>query len=587
MRVLLLHPDDDFHGSWTREHWDSVIDTGRAPQSFYGEQSAALGCPVFSIFDLAIEVEDLRIWRPLLEAGMGRVVDRFGIDWWDVISLLVQPEMQEVRLAARLADKLIGCRTLASSRLSLTAQVLSLQLGIPLQVLDQGGKRLVPRILRRGTTALKNLSFDQLRQVVYDKYDPHYSLRRRLGRPPLPSTAVDPVVLLPSAYSNVTKTSFGYARMLPEQKFLSILARESGAVSPVPPNVQMGTLASFATKKLDREELRSLELRWHQLEQSMMEQSLLEQSELRPSVELGIIKRARRWLRWGMAVRDAWIRVFETQSVVSCLSADDTNPYTRIPLLLAEQRGIPAVACHHGALDGRMAFKKPRFSSYLAKGEMERDYLERVCGIDASRIRPGAIPPPTRNGASLWHPNAPWIVFFTEPYETDLWRVKAIYRELLPRLVAVARSSGKTLILKLHPFEGIRQRQRLVAQTLSETVAQSDRGLVSITNSPLSPEILQKTWCAVTVESTVASECALVGIPVFLCGWLRHAYLGYTRQYVRFGVGRMLESPDDLLRIPAMLDETTPKLDTAARPVNEISPEALSDVLGSPNPARA
>jgi len=40
-----------------------------------------------------------------------------------------------------------------------------------------------------------------------------------------------------------------------------------------------------------------------------------------------------------------------------------------------------------------------------------------------------------------------------------------------------------------------------------------------------------------------------VGIPAFLCAWLRHAYAGYVPQYVRFGVGRMLECPDDLLRI--------------------------------------
>jgi hypothetical protein len=583
MRVLLLHPDDDFHGSWTSEHWDSVIDLGRAPKSFYSERSAALGCPVFSIFDLAVEVEDLQIWRQLLEPGMGRVVDRFGIDWWDVISLLLHPELQEVRLAFRLAEKLTGCRTLAVSRLSVTAEVLRLRLGIPLHVLDQGlAKRLVPRILRRSATAAKNLNLEQLRQVVYDKYDPHYRWRRRLADPPPLLPRPEPVVLLPSAYSNVTRAAFSYARILSGQRFLLILARESGAVSPVPPNVQTACLAGFATTKLDRHELQKLELCWQQ-----MEQSLQEDAEFRFSILLGILQKGRRWLRWGMAVRDAWVRVFETQPVMSCLSADDTNPYTRIPLLLAEQRGIPAVACHHGALDGRMAFKKPRFSNYLAKGEMERDYLERVCGTDACRIRIGAAASPTRNSASLWDEGAPWIAFFTEPYETDLWRAEAIYRELLPQLVATARSSGKTVMLKLHPFEGARQRQRLVARILSETVTESDRKLVSITDAPLSREILQKTWCAVTVESTVASECALLGIPVFLCGWLRHAYTGYAPQYVRFGAGRMLESPDDLARIPELLDAAIPGSEIPGRLVQGISPEALSDILWSRNQARA
>lgn len=570
MRVLLLHPDDDFHGSWTRQHWDSVIDLGRAPKSFYEEWRAALGCPVFSIFDLAVEVEDLQIWHHLLAPGMGRVVDRFGIDWWDVISLLLQPELQDVRLALRLAEKLQGCRTLTVSQSSVMAEALRVQLGIPLQVLHGGlRKRLVRSVLRRGR-AVANLTFEQLRQVVYDKYDPHYRWRKKLAPARSSKSKSEPVVLLPTAYSNVTKTAFSYARILPERKFLLILARESAAVSPVPANVETVGLAGFATKSCDRDELQSLEGGWKQLEQSLQEHPAF-----RLPVHLEILKKGPRWLRWGLAVRDAWMRVFETRAVVSCLSADDSNPYTRIPLLLAGQRGIPAVACHHGALDCRMAFKNPRFSNYLAKGEMERDYLERICGVEASRIRIGAAAPRTRENPSVWSERAPGITFFTEPYETDFWRVEAIYREVLPRLCSAARRSGKTVVLKLHPFESARQRRSLVKRILSE----DDRKLVSVTDAPLSGEILRQTWCAVTVESTVAFECASAGVPVFLCGWLRHAYAGYAPQYVRFGVGRMLEVPDDLLRIPDLLRASMPVADTARRLVQPISPEALSEVL--------
>jgi hypothetical protein len=573
MRVLLLHPDDDFDGSWTRHHWDSVVDLGRAPKSFYDARSAELGCPVFSVFDLAVEVADLQIWRLLLALGMGCVVDRFGIDWWDVISLVLQPELQDVQFALRLAEKLRACRTLAVSRPSVTAEVLRLQLGIPLQVLSQRlRKRLVPRILRRGATAAANLSFVQLRQVVYDKYDPHYRWRRRVAwaRTQSAKWKSEPVVLLPSAYSNVTKAALSYAGILPEQKFLLVLARESGAISRVPPNVETVLLAGFAKKGCDRNELQRLEACWKQ-----MEQSLEEHAAFRWAVQIGILKNGPRWLRWGLAVRDAWVRVFEMRSVAGCLSADDSNPYTRIPLLLAEQRGLPAVACHHGALDCRMAFKNLRFSNYLAKGEMERDYLEHVCGVDANRIRIGAPWSPLRENASIWSERAPWITFFTEPYETDLWRVEAIYREVLPRLCVAARRAGKTIVLKLHPFESARQRRRLVARILSA----DDRKLVSVTDAPLSREIFQQTWCAVTVESTVAFECASLGIPVFLCGWLRHAYAGYAPQYVRFGVGRMLEFPDELLCIPDMLRAVMPDSDIARRLVQAISPEALAEVL--------
>src|SRR5208282_2360227 len=581
MRVLLLHPDDAFHGSWTRQHWDSVIDLGRAPRSFYDERSAELGCSVFSVFDLAVEVADLQTWRQLLELGMGQVVDRFGIDWWDVISHMLHPELQDVRLALRLAEKLSGCRTLAVSRPSATAEALRLQLGIPLQVLHGGlRKRLVRSVLRRGR-ALANLSFEQLRQVVYDKYDPHYRWRKTLAGSPAQSSKwkskwkSESVVLLPSAYSNVTKTALSYAKILPEQKFLLVLARESEAVSPVPANAETTRLAAFATNECDRNELQKLENCWRK-----MEQSLQQHPAFRLPVQIGILKKGPRWLRWGLAVRDAWVQVFETRSVAGCLSADDSNPYTRIPLLLAEQRGIPAVACHHGALDCRMAFKNLRFSTYLAKGEMERDYLERGCGVGGGRIRIGAAAAaaPGQENASLWREDAPWIVFFTEPYETDFWRAEAIYREVLPRLCAAARDSGKTVMLKLHPFESARQRRRLVKRTLNER----DRKLVSVTDAPLSGEILRNTWCAVTVESTVAFECASRGIPAFLCGWLRHAYSGYAPQYVRFGAGRMLESPDDLLRISDMLGSAMPGPDSARRLVQAISPEALSEVLCPP-----
>lgn len=579
MRVLLLHPDDDFRGSWTNQHWDSVVDLGRAPKAFYEQCSAQLGCPVFSIFDLAREAEDVQIWRGLFELGMGRVVDRLGIDWWDVVGLLLQPELQDVRLALRLAEKLSGCRTLAVSQPAMIADAVQLELGIPMEELHRGLRKRLVRSVRRRAGAVANLSFAQLRQVVYDKYDPHYVWRRKVARSPAQaskrksSSEAEPVVLLPTAYSNVTKTALSYARVLPEQKFLLVLARESGAVSPVPANVQMASLAAFATKKCDPSELRELEVRWKQ-----MEQSLQEHAAFRLPVQIGILKKGPRWLRWGLTVRDAWNQVFETQPIVGCLSADDSNPYTRIPLLLAEQRGIPAVACHHGALDCRMAFKKLQFSNYLAKGEMERDYLERICGVDAGRIRIGAASAPPRENPSLWSQHAPWIVFFTEPYETDLWRVEAIYRQVLPRLCAAARNSGKTVVLKVHPFESARHRRRLVSRILS----QEDQKLVSVTDAPLSREILQKTWCAVTVESTVAFECASVGIPAFLCGWLRHAYAGYAPQYDRFGVGRMLESPDDLLHIPETLRAAIPASDTPSRLVQAISPRRLLEVLCQP-----
>ena len=567
MRVLLLHPEDDFSGPWKDQHWDWIVDLARAPRSFYDKWSAALGCPVSSIYDFAVEIEDARIWRDLFAVGTGRVVDRFGLDWWDVVGLSLHADLQDVRLASRLAEKIGGSCTLTASRPSLLASAVQLHLGAPMQVLQSRFDARLRNRVTRYRTALRNLSFGQIRQVAHDKFDPHYRWRRNFA-PPVVSSS-QPVVLLPTAYSNVSKTALNYARLLPDQQFLLVMARESGAVPRVPPNVQSASLAAFADERSDKGELPGLENSWAHLERL-----LGEHPEFSLAVRLGLVNQGLQFLRRGISVRDAWNRVFENFSVVGCLSADDSNPYTRIPLILASRRGVPAVACHHGALDFRMAFKVPEFSTYLAQGEMERDYLEQICGVDSRRIHVGAASAGPRS-AMLWSNDAPWIIFFTEPYETDLWRAEAIYREVLPRLCSAARQCGKTVVLKLHPFETAAQRQRLVHTSLAE----ADQKLVSVIASPVSPEILQSTWCAVTVESTVACECASAGIPAFLCGWLKHAYAGYALQYARFGVGRILDAPEEILRIPEMIERSMPSPVVAGRLTQPIAPEALAEIM--------
>ena len=570
MRILLVHPEDDFNGPWKKRHWDWVVDLARAPKSFYEQRSSEFGCACSSIYDFALEMEDVRAWRDLFALGRGRAVDRYGLDWWDIVGLSLHPDLQDIRLGVRLAEKLGANSTLTATRPSLLARAVQLHSGAPLQVLQSRiDARVRHRVVRYGR-ALRDLELCQLRQVTHDKLDPHYRWRRNFVRD-VPSS-VEPVVLLPTAYSNVSKTVLNYARLLPDQKFLLVAARDSGAVAQVPANVQTVSLAAFADEPSDRSELSDAEKSWAELERW-----LGRHSEFSAAVTLGVVHQGLQFLRRGISVRNAWNRVFEEWPVVGCLCGDDANPYTRIPLILAARRNLPAVACHHGALDFRMAFKVPQFSTYLAQGEMEHDYLVNVCGVDRGGILDGAAKPPALT-AGLWSNDAPWIVFFTEPYETDLWRADAIYREALPRLCALARQCGKRLVLKLHPFETVAQRQRLV----NRISGKADRGLVSVVDSPMSPEILRNTWCAVTIESTVACECASAGIPVFLCAWLKHAYCGYIQQYARFGVGRILEAPDDLLHIPGMFEQAIPSSDVALRLSRQITPDELADALLQP-----
>jgi hypothetical protein len=412
---------------------------------------------------------------------------------------------------------------------------------------------------------LQNLGGGQIRQVLYDKYDATYSWRRRLASRPKPS--LEAVVLLPSAYGNVSRTELAYARLLPEQTFLLVTAREHAAIAPLPENVRSVELAAYARPDSSGD-LAMLTEKW-----AVLEQRLTANPVLRTAFKLGVAGRVASLLRWGLAVRDAWKAIFDAEEVVGCLSADDVNPYTRVPLILARQKGIRSIACHHGAFDSRLAYKQPDSDIYLAKGAMEEDYLLRVCGVEQNRVQVGA--PEWPQEIPVYDAGAPWLVYFSEPYEIGFWRTEAIYREILPHLCQVARSHQKKVVLKLHPFENAKHRWRM----LRDLLAPDDLELVSVVTAPMSPEILRRTWCAVVGVSTAALDCVLAGIPTFLCGWLRLTHVDYAEQFARFSVGRILERPEDLLRISALMAGARPEAELAGNLIRRIEPAVLASVL--------
>src|SRR4029077_15826283 len=129
MKVLLLHPEDAFDHSYSTQHWDLIVDLGRAPTGTYERWSRQTGCPVISIYDHAEEIEDLYCLRELLQLGAGRVVDRWGIDWWEIFSLEIASGVQRAILVHRLSKELpVNC-DLYSSRVDPVATALQRLLG--------------------------------------------------------------------------------------------------------------------------------------------------------------------------------------------------------------------------------------------------------------------------------------------------------------------------------------------------------------------------------------------------------------------------------------------------------------------------
>lgn len=541
MKVLLLHSDDDLsRGPWAHQPWGRVIDLGIAGPTTYDGWSHLFHCPVEPLPKL--QLEDLRQVRQTLLSKLGPMTDAHGMDWWELISIHYHERLERIFALEKLAEQIGSGDEVFVSRNGFDAQVMQLLLGRPVPPLlaaDSSFKRM-----RRKFGDAAKLGIAQIGQILGDKYDPAYRIRRWTSRNS--QSCERPVVLLPTAYVNVSRTALAYAAALANRDFLLVATRQSGWVARPPQNVKAVWLKSYAPEKRSNHEYEYLLGCWRKLHAEFRDCP-----ELSVLSQLGALDCVPSMLRDGLGVRDAWVQVFEREPVTAVLCADDSNISTRLPLLIARSRGLPTIACHHGALDGRYLVKRNHADVILAKGRMEKDYLVRVCGVAEEEVEIGA---PPRENFSPWPRQKNAIVFFSEPHENAGGRCLELYREVLPGLAEIASASQRQLVIKLHPQESRRERQGLVNAVLTA----KQKEAVRIVEGRLSEELLQETWFAVTVVSTTAVECTLRGIPVFLCAWLDYANYRYAEQFIRFGAGARLVSREEIPEIPGRVEAFSP-----------------------------
>ncbi len=395
---------------------------------------------------------------------------------------------------------------------------------------------------------MRRFSSAQIKEILLDKYDSGYRWRSRLAAKL--QACPQPVVLLPSAYVNVSRMAAAYAALLPEQSFLLVAARQSARQFDPPENVQVRDLASYATSDFPEGEAHPLLACWTKLQVEL--QAI---PELRLLAQAGILESFPGWLRDGLGCRNAWREVLEREPVSAVVCGDDSNMTTRLPVLLAARRGIPTADFHHGAFDGRYLLKRLASDVYLTKSEMEREYLSRVCGLPQERL---IVAPPKSASAAVPFELRPRpgaaAIFFSEPYELAEMRAEEVYREVVPPLARLAQEQGRSLIIKLHPFESRSQRAAVVRDVLSLDLAK----VVTLVDGPLTSELMSKAWLGVTVESSAALDCLEHGVTCFLCAWLAHSPYGYLEQYVRFGVGEVLDDVSQIAEIPGRLARLKP-----------------------------
>src|SRR5580704_15544671 len=225
-----------------------------------------------------------------------------------------------------------------------------------------------------------------------------------------------------------------YASILPEQSFLLVATRRSGTHFDPAPNVTCTDLAAYAGGPEPQAEYRQLLGKWKNLRTG-----LARLPEMDLLLRAGLMESFPNYFRDGLTIRNAWRNVLSEERIVAVMCGDDSNIYTRLPVLLARQQGIPTLDFHHGALDGRFLMKELPSDLYLAKGEMEQDYLLRVCGLPAERVIVAGPPPPQAIPAhERERDESSPILFFSEPYEAGGLRAEEIYRELLPPLARLA-----------------------------------------------------------------------------------------------------------------------------------------------------
>jgi len=473
------------------------------------------------------------------------LVDEEGIDWWELISLLWAPDALSVLMLQRVAAQFKPAADLWATRESGSVSLLAKLLASPVRSFEGTLlERWAARTMRYAGLA-RRLSAVQVKEIFLDKYDAGFRLRSRFAASQ--ERCSDPVILLPSAYGNVSSMAAAYAKLLPRQAFLLVATRQSARRFAPPGNVEVRDLAAYGRSDARTDEFGSLAERWERLKGALQDVP-----ELRVLSEAGVFDPFRAWLRDGLRARDAWREVLEREPVSGVLCGDDSNRYTRLPVLLAARRRLPTVDFHHGAFDGRYALKDLPCDVYLAKNEMEREYLLRVCALPEERVVIGA---PAHEFIPRAEERSPGgetsAILFSEPYEIAGMRAEEVYRELLPQLCRVVREYNRRLIVKLHPFENRAQR----CAVLQKILDREDGKLVSVVDGPLTARLLSQTWFGITVESTSVMDCVQNGVTCFLCGWLALSPYEYVEQYTRFGVGEVLERAEAISGIPGRLGE--------------------------------
>lgn len=574
MKILLVHPEDSAKaGPWAETAWDLVVDLGWSGSHNYAQQKQSSGCSIISIYELLDHGTHRDRLRELLAVGLNQLVDSESIDWWELFSASLDHSLSQLLMLSALAERIPATVEMFATRAHPAARTLGNLLQREIGILSAETQAGLGTRAKRFVNKLIALRPSQLPEIAFDKWDADYQWRRHVSGRPLKSDV--PVVLLPSSYQNVSRIQLEYAQMLPDRQFLLVATRRSGSRVELPPNVKLRSLAAYAppVSQVTEVERKDLLAKWEKLKGRFASNRLLG-----IGVQQQIFGLFERILRDGLRIRDAWRSVLASEPIAAVFSGDENNEVTRLPIILAKARGLRTLSCNHGALNLSLALRKQCSDIYLASGDMARDYMVEWCGLSANRVVMGA---PQHEPRSNLHPKKAgkdWIVFFSSAYENVSARTQVLYSEILPELCALASETNRKVIVKLHPFESLQIRKRMI----DRAVPAVNREVIELRQGPMSSDLLERAWFTITVNSSVAVESTMNGVPCFLCAWFDGDWHDYGKELAKYSAGYALSSPQEMRNIPERLGQI--KITDATQRVlhSPIDPGILDSIFFGP-----
>lgn len=237
---------------------------------------------------------------------------------------------------------------------------------------------------------------------------------------------------------------------------------------------------------------------------------------------------------YASALFDNWVRTARPKALVV------GNPvFESYALQAARRHGIPTVLLQHGILGDYCQLSDPPVDHYVVRGSFWRDFLAAV-----PRARSLVLEPPlviASVPASSAQREA--ILFLTAPYDGQAFLHASDLDDILAALLDAASSSGKELIIRVHPLEEI----GFYMGKVNEWMRQNGNQVRPIYSQGGGlDEVLQKAAVAVTFCSTAFLDCLRNQVPIVSFGW--HDF-SYRRQIERHGVFNFADDLAGLVRL--------------------------------------